>query len=728
MKLKKVVTIGLSVVLGSITLTGCGSGDELSQLRSMKSLSSDAGGTDYNLSLSEKQSMIYAQVSERKLLDLSILDECTEEELQQVTAYMNNVDSQLTGGISRDNGVIDSCFTDYLLSEFEKTSYYWQRTKTAVRGVDASSRSIIVDVTYKTIGFNKEVVKDSFIVEGEPNYEKKQQVRFERWLRILSAKYNGNSSKGWEPLYNEFMDIYGDPQDIFESQRNLDLTEQVYETGNQKTYGGMVDTPIENQGAKMTIRYVLVPKYVLGINLGLSCQHMYVTNYELEGDPTTDMKIFKEDGYTTISDNVQLLMHSYFQCIDEADMSGLYKLTHKFEGLDKYFLDMFDTTYTKHNSFSVSLFNIEGTNIKAGVQVSSKIRVKGSNMTMPSYTDRYYVEFSLIDDQLKVTNMVLLSRKLEGEPAITTEDANDSGFVAKIDLSNTSKASIEKLICDFSALQLLGDYTSDDFMKVMDYSVSDEKLAETRANMTKVGGTKKVVFLQNYQQGTSNYASVKCREVYQQEDNSITEASVTYEFIMKGDKWYVYDYNVLSSVRLDTTNLSTTNSLCYVTPGKVEKYTSQIVSTKGDSGDSKSDVTDGIVFEHEETQPVLKNGSQEQGLVKIGLDSLTDTQFGTVWSNIGSTMSIDKQLALTDIKELDSALGLSGDNSMETMAKKLSCIYFNKTNNRYQGNEFNSEIDAFKSSYNEIKELWQGGNSDTVKKFSTYVTQVDKLG
>lgn len=731
MKRNKLATMGVAVLLSVTTLTGCGSGDEIAKLKSMSSLNSDAGGTDYNMTLSEKQTMIYAQVSERTLLDLSLLDECTEEELQQVTQYMNNVDSQLAGGITEANGVIDSCFTDYLLSEFEKTPSYWQRTRTAVRGIDSSSRSIIVDVTYKTIGFDKEVIPDSYIVKGEPNYEKKEEVRYNRWMQLLAMKYNGNNSATWQPIWNEFVEVYGDPQEIFESQRNLSLTDQIFETGNQKTYNGLVDTAIEKIGGTMTVRYVLVPNYVMGINLGIACQHMYVTDFELDNDPTTDKDVFKEDGYTTVSDNVYRVMRSYFQCLDEADMRGLYKLTHNFDALDKYFEDYFDTTYTKHNNFSVSLFDIEGTQVSAGVQVSSKIRAKGSNMTMPSYTDRYYVELELIDGELQVTNMVLLSRKLEGEPAITTEEADDGGFVAKINLSNEDKADIEKLICSFGASQLLGDYTSDDFMDIMDFSISDEKMASAKQNMAKVSGTKKVVWLQNYQQGTSNYASVKCREMYQQKDNSIVEASVTYEFIMKGDRWYVYDYNVLSSVKLDTTNLSTSNSLCYVTPGKVEQYTSQIVSTKtdGKGKEGGTEVSEGVVYEHKVVMPVLKNGSQEQGLVLMTPDTLGDAEFTNYWSEISALVAGGRTITVDQMRDFDSTLGLSGDSSVEYNAKKLVCLYYNQINNRYRGEEFSNECDMFDQNLSSVKEAWNSGSADVdvSSSLSSYSTAVKRL-
>lgn len=104
MKRQKLVSMGLVLVISAGTLTGC-AGSEIKQLNSLPSLNSESTDTkSYSMTLGEKQSMIYAQVSERQLLDLSLLDDCSDEEIQQVKQYMNNVDSQLTGATSVDEG------------------------------------------------------------------------------------------------------------------------------------------------------------------------------------------------------------------------------------------------------------------------------------------------------------------------------------------------------------------------------------------------------------------------------------------------------------------------------------------------------------------------------------------------------------------------------------------------------------------------------------------------
>lgn len=715
---RKIVALGLCM---SMLLTGCGAGGELATLNSMQSLNSESSNNSVNLSLSERQSLVYAQVSERSLLDLSLLEPCSESDVQQVRTYMDNVDKQLTGEASADNGVISEDFTNYLLFEFEKTPYYWQRTRTSIRGMDAKSRSIIVDVDYSTIGYSKEVKEDSFLIYGEPNYDIKARNRYDRWITILKAKYAGVTD--WQDNYKTFVKVYGDPKKIVESQRNETLTQAIFETGNQRTYNGMIDTEAGKKGARMTIRYVLVPKYVLGINLGIECKHLYVTDYEISEDPTEGLELFKEDGYATISENVNRLMDSYFKCIDEVDMSGLYKLTDDFKTMDKYYTDMGETCYSKHSSFIVSLFDINGTSISCGVQVASKIRGKGTEITMPSYTDRYFVNMKLVDEQLKITDMTLLSRKLEGEPTIVTNDADYDGFEASINISADSRVAIEKLICDLSALQLAGDTESDKFGELVDFSMSEDKLVRMKESLATMVGGKKVVFLENYQQGTSNYASVKCRELFQDDKGKITEAEVIYEFILKGDKWYVYGYEIPSSAILDSSSLPVNGALCLVFPNEVESYTSQVGSgdtVAADAGEAgEAPASDNVVFEHEQKTPAFKKGNANTAIV-LTIDTLSDAQFEALWGNLSNTLTVDK------IQAFDSALGLEkrSEGSMEKEARRLTCLYYNKKNKRVSSKQYATDYSNFKKRYDGYKTSWSAaGDVEVIQAFDTAVNK-----
>lgn len=680
-----VLTLVASLMVG--VLSGCGAQSDIDELNKLQATNTDAKvQQNYKLSYSDEQDMIYSQVSDRTLLDLTTLTACSDNELQQVINYLDSVDAQLCGtASSSDEEVIDSCFTDYLLCEFERTPYYWQRSQAVVRGIDAESRSIIVDVTYKTIDFNKDVQEESKIVLGEPAYEKKLQVRYDKWLEILNAKYNNSSSMEWQKNYDSFVKYYGDPELIIKSQSNYSLTENVFETGNQKTYQGLINSSAEESGATMLVRYVLVPNYVLGVNLGITCKHLYVLDYKLDNDVTTSLELFTDEGYATVTDSVYELVYSYFQCMDEDDYSGLYSLTYDFGKLDKYYEDLFATTYRKHDGFTISLFDITGTHITCGINIASKVRAKGSNMTFPAYTDRYYAELELVDGKLQVENLVLLSRTIEGEPAITTDEASTTGFAATIDLDNDDKLEIEQLICDFSAIQLSQDTTSDNFAKIVDISMETSDLSTLKENMTSLSGVRKVAWISNYQQGTSNYASVKCKELYQYEDNSITEASVTYDFIMKGGRWYVYSYNVLSSVRLSTTNLATTGCLCLVSPNKVESYTSQVKGTSSTGTATVSDAS--VVYDYKEYTPTLKTGSVEQGLNTTAAYDLSSEDFDEYVAKLFDTAGLGSyEDYVVNCSVVDDYLNQLDDSLVgkyEEAIKGYVAVYYNIVNNRY---------------------------------------------
>lgn len=740
---KKILSLML-IATTVVSLTGCGDSDTISELNNISALNAESSvSSNYNLSYTDEQEMIYAQVSNRQLLDLSALSACSSNEIQQVRNYMDSIDNQLVGkvkvvdysddltrrtsqGLVTDDAVVNTTLTDYLLSFMQQTPYYWQRTKTTIRGIDSKSRSIVVDVTYKTIGYEKEVQKDSTITLGDPNYDTLVKSRYTKYINILSTMQTNPGDPTLPEKVNDFKTYFGEPEEIIEEQNKYKPTTCIYNSGNQKTYTGLIDSDAEKSTGTMTVRYILVPEYVLGINLGVDCKHMYITDFSLDNDVTKNMSAFTQEGYQTVTDSVYSLIYSYFTALDESDFDGLYKLTDNFQTLDKHYQDVFDSTYQKHDGYSISLFDITGTHIKCGVTISTKERAKNSNMTLPVYTDRYYMELELVGDTLKVDNMVLLSRKLEGEPAITEDEVEDTGFSANIDLDNDDKVSIEKLICNFSSLQLQEDTTSDSFSSLVDTSITTNQLSALKTNMTSLTGAKKVVFLQNYQQGTSNYASVKCKELFQDDKNAIVEATTTYEFIMKGGNWYIYNYDVNSSVKLDTTNLTTTDSLCLVSPGKVESYTSQIKGSTSTNLDEVSDIS--VSFDHKEYTPTEKDGNVEQGYVQYTSADIGADEYNQVKDVAGISYSSIDDLN-KDIEAVELALTSSegSDGNVGTIIYQSMAVYLNIANSYYMDEVSKQDaLDTAKTNMSNVKSLL-----DNLKKnnssLDTQCTSLDKV-
>lgn len=609
MKIRGKRLFATCLILASVlcTMTGC-SDAEVESLRKIEALNGESEFSNVNMSVSEKEAAVYTQVSNRTLLDLTALADVPDGDLQTVLGYMDSFDAQLCGSLEKR--IIDDCYTDYLLMEFQKTPFYWQRTKTQVLGMDSASRSIVLDVTYNTIDFRKDIQQDSTIVQGEPNYTQLMSIRYERWMNILKLKYGYNNNKTtYESMLAEFESVYGDVDSIINSQRNDSLTDSIYTTGNQKTYTGLVDSDMEQLGASMTVRFILVPTYTLGINQGYTCRHMYVTSYALESDPTKQLALDKDSDTFAIASSIYSTLNRYYICKDENNFSGLYKLTDNFGSLDKHFEDLFDTTYRKHDNFDLSIFSVKGTKIECGVSVSTKIRPKGSNISLPIYTDRYYYTIELIDGELKVTNEVLLSRVIEGEPAIDTTEISTTGFSSNITLTDDDRRSIETLIADMGAQQLLNDTISDNFNALIDLSLSQSQVdtIKTRASYFSGKNKKKAVWLTSYLVGHNNYASVKCSELYQADDNSVTETETTYDFIKKGGSWYIYDFSYTAPVKLDTETLTTKNSLCVCSAGKVDSFVSQVEFIESEEVGTDDEVTIHSIT-HDKYTPFLKNG------------------------------------------------------------------------------------------------------------------------
>lgn len=702
MNMKRAIALGLATTLIASSLTGCAGDSEVKNLKNIDALGAESSvsNNNYALSYTDQQELVYAQVSNRTLLDLSTLSACSDADLMQVTQYMDGVDDQLVGNTkpaildsvfkdltnTNDTGAIDEQFTNYLLAEFEKTPYYWQRSNMKVRGIDAQSKSIVVDVTYKTIDYKKEVKPNSSIVKGSPSYDEIEKNRYNKFCEILDYCKNNNlhlsdvraGGSSDDSMLQEmhealmlWINTYGEPEEVYKEQSLDSLTMDIYETGNQVTYNGLISSSADDSKGTMVVRYVLVPNYVLGINLGLTCKHLYIIDYKLDKDETEGKEVIKTEGYATVTDNIYELIYSYFKCVDESDFEGLYKLTDNFDGLDKYYSDMFNTSYNKHNNFTISLFNVQGTKIECGITVSSKSRAKGSNITMPIYTDRYYATINLVGDTLKLSNLTLLSRTIEGEPDIATESAGTTGFNKELDLTDDDKKAIEKLICDYSLYQVKSDTMSTGLEDILDYSLSTKDMTLLKENMASLSGKNKVVYLQNYMQGTKNYAKVKCKEQFQSDSGKVIEAIVTYDFIVKGGKWYIIGYNILSSVNLNASSLQTSGSLCLVSQDKVESYTSQVKNKDKKDIDEQKDISKS--YDYESYTPVAKNNSSTN--TAVSTEQMTDAQFKQVDSSYD-----------TNIETFNSKLqGVTDMNALSSVQVYLACLTFvyNVENNNF---------------------------------------------
>ena len=666
MRFKKTLSSILIAATCASLLTGCGqdlSYDEVSKAVALGGESA-VNSLGYQLSYTEQQELVYTQVSNKTLLDLTYFNKCTNGTKQQVIDYMDELNNVIMGYTKNSNfdslleyletgnkqEVMKQEYANYIAYLFAQSPYYWQRTKMDIIGESTITGYIVCDVTYKTTDYKKDVIPKSTVTQGSPLYDTIMENRYTSWCSILELCYDSNTSisqiesyanSGEIPSNNDDIEnavnqfkqwtaSYGDYRTIYEEQKRygisgLDLIDYFYESQNQVAYTGLIDHEAEQSSGTMTIRYILQPNIVLGINQGYTCTNVYLTDYKLDNDITEGKSIFTAEGYATVTDAVYELMYSYFKCIDESNHTGLYSLMTDFENNDKYYQDYFNYTINKHNSFSVSLYDITGTHITCGINVSSKQRARGTKMTAPIYADRYYVEIDLVDNKLKISNITLLSRRIEGEPNINAIKQDESGFSQKITLTDADKKQIETQINNFSMYQLQANDMGTGLEEILDYSISNTNMASLKSNMLSMKGDKKLIFLQSYIQGANGYALVKCRELFQTGSEPITEAIVQYELMLKGNKWYIVDYAVLNSFKSSSSQLQTSGYMSLITPEKVEAYNTQInITEKTDENNTASIETVVYDAESSDEEPIEEEPVEEEPVVEEDVTEIED--------------------------------------------------------------------------------------------------------
>ena len=188
--------------------------------------------------------------------------------------------------------------------------------------------------------------------------------------------------------------------------------------------------------------------------------------------------------------------------------------------------------------------------------------------------------------------------------------------------------------------------------------------------MTSLSGKNKVVYLQNYMQGTKNYATIKCKEQYQSSDDKIVEAIVTYDMIIKGNKWYIIGYDILSSVSLSISTLQTSGALCLVSQEKVEFYNSQITSEDAKDIEDKPDISKS--YDYKEYTPTTRTSSSSN---IISVSQMSEEMYLSIDNDY--TKSLEKLTKQT----LEDNEGLI--SSTISVYQTCLCFVYNANNGNY---------------------------------------------
>lgn len=637
----------LTIVTSVILLGGCGDDSEYKEISSLESIDTSSVSSVSSitaLSKSDRENLIYQQIADRTLIDTTALDTISNEDGAVISNYIEDICARLKGA---DNDSLSDSFTNYLLFEMEKTPYEWSKSTVEILGINSSSRSFIVDVTFKTNNKLKNVKSDSAIPIGDPDYDRKCKNRLERYLEILEYKKNDyNGVYDWQSKLDEFEEHYGTVESIIDSQIDYSLYEKAMQ-GEVNTYSCMVDSEVEQLGATMKVRFILSYEYSLGVKLGMSCDHMYIVNYTLETDPLEDLDTLTIEGSSTISDAVDSLIYSENRAIDEDNYNGLYSLIDDFGKYDKYYYDMFETSYRKIKGYVIALYDVDGTTITAGVTRVRKIRAKGSNMSYPTYEEKWLYTIELVGNELEIINEVLIYSTLIGEPAIVSNtDANDvDGFVSSVSITDDDKVEIENSISDFCTLQVNNDENSDRFLNTIDISISARELSQLKEDMFSIEGVvSKATWIKNYNTAYTNYVNLTLLEVFYKEDGTALECESTVSLIYKNSsRWQVFEYTRLSAVSINPDSVSTTSSLCHVY--KDDNYSGSI-DDESDSGDFSNVEIDSV---GDSTQA---EGTNEQNSTENDSDKVTD------FSDIKECTEVEENEKYSELESLEEMLGV----------------------------------------------------------------------
>lgn len=144
------------------------------------------------------ENTVYRYVTDTVTIDTSNLVSVTEDEAKELSDVVGEINKALATGTS---DVVDESILNYMLWEFANTSYKWEYSSHAIKGIDAATRLYFVDITYKTTDEEKEIIPDSLIVRGAPNEESLKAKRYSDYIVWLQAQdYLGEEQNAWSDL------------------------------------------------------------------------------------------------------------------------------------------------------------------------------------------------------------------------------------------------------------------------------------------------------------------------------------------------------------------------------------------------------------------------------------------------------------------------------------------------------------------------------------------------
>lgn len=615
-----------------------------SDIANIKPLSFEEIEAENVRSQSDIENTVYQYVSDSIMVDTSNLVSVTDGDMEDQVSAINNIIENINKGLATGEvpDGFDETMMNYMLLKFSNTPYNWNVTNVDIKGMDAQTRLFFVDVTYKTNSSQKELIPDSIIVKGSENEEELLKTRYtdymiwindqiegsDSWAKkmqkdrsnmeamqiLLDSKKNKEVMDGYEAdvsvdektdqeiideAYGTYVgedgtvysgvptweDKWGNLQDIFDTQNNLNLLDRVARaSSNDKdigvvTYPGLTEVAADH-GAEMTFRFVLKNTYNIGLENSMKVQSVYLYNYQLDDE---DSLIAKYTTDTVLNGDVlapyiERTIKSFRKSIDESNHIGLNKLCLTYAKYDTYISNLNDYAYTNSGGFNYEIIGRKGNELAVIVNQRNKERAKGTYMTMPTYMEKVLMKVKLCeDDTIKIVSFTTLKSDLVGEPLSVIRDV--TGISEKIaytadDFTVSNQAAVEEVIKNFTLAQLQYNGVADStFWDVVDIGVSateKQKMYDLFQAVKDIGATKSTVWLTGYESKSNLYVTCKLREVYEgTEENYDTES--TLGIFYRDGGWKVISYSRNLAVKTQKGAVKTTNCLVEADINAAEK-------------------------------------------------------------------------------------------------------------------------------------------------------------
>lgn len=547
----------MSALLVSVVLiSGCSTASDISVVPPM-TLEEVAGKRLAQMSNDEKEGLIYQYVSDRIIVDKDRLIEVSAKDKTAITGIISDVSLNLQG---KNKDALDPNHANYLLTEFARTPYEWKQSSVDIVGFDPAARLYFVDVTYSTTNSFKSIIPSSKLPNGATDSDSLKQKRYKDYIAYLTYKSRGMDTQASDSLA-AFEKAWGTVDSVMMEQQGTSLLDRTKSYNQDSgglgklTYSGLVEDSAFNQGADLTVRYVLKYKFNLGEETDLQVESLYLKNYKLKSADNLLQanQTSQTVGVEVLKPFVDKLIISYHKAFEESNYNGLFSLFDDFSGVDKYYEDINLYTYNSIGGYNYRILSRNGKNLKVQVTRVNNIRAKGAEMSLPTYNEKLIYNLVLTnEDKLKVKSVYLVESELVGEPISVIK--NVSGISDLIQYSGDSftdgnKAKVEQTLKDFASVVFSGKVDTPEFSSAVDVGVSQVTLKKMTDVITAIpDSNRKTNYLVSWDTKTNVYVSVTMREIFETSEGNYDTESVV-DLVNRAGEWKVVNYTRTLSVK-----------------------------------------------------------------------------------------------------------------------------------------------------------------------------------